>query len=137
MRKTPTPLLSGKTFSMLVPSGSDIKKAVADGIAENLKSAQVTINITEAAPDEFEAAVKSGAYDLYLGETAISRTMDPTFLYKTGGSMNYLGFSDEGLDAEYEKLKNGEISLSEYLSAFSEKMPLIPVVFRKKCYVLR
>ena len=34
--------------------------------------------------------------------------MDPTFLYKTGGSMNYLGFSDEGLDAEYEKLKNGE-----------------------------
>ena len=127
----PTPRLSGKTISMLVPSGSDIKKAVADGIAENLKSAQVTINITEAAPDEFEAAVKSGAYDLYLGETAISRTMDPTFLYKTGGSMNYLGFSDEGLDAEYEKLKNGEISLSEYLSAFSEKMPLIPVVFRK------
>lgn len=31
--ENPTPLLSGKTFSMLVPSGSDIKKAVADGIA--------------------------------------------------------------------------------------------------------
>lgn len=127
----PTQLLNGKVFSLLVPSGSDIKKAIADGIAENLKSAQVTVNITEVPPEGFEAAVKSGEYDLYLAETAISRTMDPTFLYKTGGSMNYFGFANEEFDAAYERLRNGEISLSDYLSAFSEEMPLIPVVFRK------
>ena len=45
--------------------------------------------------------------------------------------MNYFGFANEEFDAAYERLRNGEISLSDYLSAFSEEMPLIPVVFRK------
>ena len=124
-------LLSDKVFSMAIPADSDIKRTVADSIVESLKNAGATLNVTEIAAAEFEAAIKSGAYDFYLCETAVSRTMDPTFLYGTGGSMNYSGYSDVGLDAAFSSYISGEITLSQYLETFSAHMPIIPVVFRK------
>lgn len=124
-------VLEGLSFTMAIPAGSDIKKAVAESIAESFKTAGITLNIVETDTAEFETQVKSGAYDLYLGETAVSRTLDPTFLYSQGGSMNYGGYSDPDLDAAFLQYKTGEITLEAYLEEFSARMPIIPVVFRK------
>lgn len=124
-------VLGDLSFSMAIPSGSDIKKTVAQGISDSLKACGVTLNIIELDPAQFEVQVKNGAYDLYLGETAISRTMDPTFLYASGAALNYGGYSDAELDAAFLQFKNSEITLMQYLDQFSSRMPVIPVVFRK------
>ena len=127
----PIQALGTAELTMAVPQGGDIKKTIAQSIQESFKAAGLALNIVEVDAAEFETAFKSGAYDMYLCETAISRTMDPTFIYGTGGALNFGGFSDAELDAMYLSLKNGETSLSDYLAKFSDSLPIIPVVFRK------
>lgn len=127
----PIQALGTAELTMAVPQGGDIKKTIAQSIQESFKSAELALNIIEIDAAEFETALKSGTYDMYLCETAISRTMDPTFIYGTGGALNFGGFSDAELDALYLSLKNGETSLSDYLAKFSDSLPIIPVVFRK------
>lgn len=123
--------LAGVQFNMIIPTGSDAKKAIADALCESFKNAGLTLNVTELEPQAFTAALQTGAYDLFLGETAIPRTMDPTYLYSTGGSLNYGGFANAALDEAYAQFMSGDITLAEYLRTFSEYLPIIPLLFRK------
>ncbi len=128
---TQTEILKDKKLTLLTTSESDIKKAIADALVENFKTAGITLELNFVDLPTYNALVTSGQYDLYLGETAISKTMDPTFLYKTGGSMNYCGFSDPVLDLAYEQYKEAGYGFDKYLEAFSKTMPVIPIAFRK------
>lgn len=121
----------GLSFSLLISSGSDLNEAVAGSIKESLEQCGVTVSIESAQPADFEARIQSGQYDMYLGQTAVSRTMDPTFLYGTGAAMNYSGFSNADLDTAFDKFERADITLLEYLDLFCQYMPIIPVVFRK------
>ena len=118
-------------LTMLVPDNSDVKTTVANAIAEQFRSLGITLELNVTDSETYAALVTSGAYDLYLGETAVPRTMDPTYLYSTGGSMNYCGYSNVELDIAYDSLRAGESGIDLYLELFAENMPIIPVVFRK------
>ena len=118
-------------YTLLIPAGSDLKRAIADAVAAGFDAAGAKLTVTELEPAELESAVLAGNYELYLGETAISRTMDPTYLYGTGGSMNYSGFSSPSLDAAWESFVSGGLGLSDYLAAFAAETPVIPVLFRR------
>lgn len=124
-------VLKDVPLTLTLPKNSDIKTTVANSIAESFKALGLTLTVTELESAEYTAAVTSGNFMLYLGETAVARDMDPTFLYKTGGSMNYTGYSNENLDALFDKYKTGDTGLDSYLTAFSDSMPIIPIVFRK------
>lgn len=118
-------------LTMLVPDNSDVKTAVARAVAEQFKVIGITLELNIADSETYAAAVAAGNFDLYLGETAVPRTMDPTYLYSVGGSMNYCGYSNAELDAAYASYTAGESGIDVYLKMFSECMPVIPVVFRK------
>lgn len=124
-------LLKDTAFTLIIPEGSDIKTAVAQSIAESFKAVGLTLNISALPTDAYITAVQTGAYDLYIGETAISRDMDPTYLYGTGGSLNYSGYSNPELDNLFSEYKAQQTGIDTYLSEFSKQMPVIPVMFRK------
>lgn len=126
-----TALLKDIPLTLTVPKDSDIKMTIANNISETFKSLGLNFTVNQLETDEYTTSVKSGDFQLYLGETAISRNMDPTYLYKTGGSMNYTGYSNTELDELFLNYKNGETGLDKYLTAFSDNMPIIPVLFRK------
>jgi len=115
----------------LVVSDDSYKQSLASELAECFKDAGLTLEIKTLEGDAYTAAISSGQYDLYLGEVAIARNMDPTFLYKTGGSLNYSGFANAELDAAFERYKSGETTLSNYLSEFDRQLPIIPILFSK------
>ncbi len=117
-------------LTLAVPEGS-YKKSIADAIAQCFKNAGLTLEIEVLDSESYTSQIASGQYDLYLGEVAIGRDMDPTFLYETGGSLNYSGFANAELDAAFDKYKNKEIEISGYLAEFNKHLPIIPVLFSK------
>lgn len=123
-------LLKDIPLTLAVPDSS-YKSGVAREIAQCFKNAGLSLEIKVLDSDSYTAAITSGQYELYLGEVAISRNMDPTFLYKTGGSLNYSGFASAELDSAFEKYKNKEIEISGYLAEFNKHLPIIPVLFSK------
>lgn len=124
-------VIGSTALTLLIPEGSDIKTSVADSIAQSFKAAGLTLNITALPAEQYRAAVQTGNFDLYIGETAIGRDMDPTYLYSTGGSMNYTGYTNAELDSLFEQYKSSAVGLDKYLEAFTNEMPIIPVMFRK------
>ncbi len=123
-------LLKDIPLTLTVPDSS-YKASIAAVVAECFKDAGLTLEIKTLDSDAYTAAVTSGQFDLYLGETAISRNMDPTFLYSTGGSLNYSGFSNAELDAAFDSYKRGDSTLLQYCSEFDKQLPIIPVMFSK------
>ncbi len=115
----------------LVISNSSYKNSLANEIAQSFKDAGLTLEIKVLEGEEYTAAIASGQYDMYLGEVAIPRNMDPTSLYKTGGSLNYSGFANAELDMAFDRYKNGEITLDAYLAEFDKHLPIIPILFSK------
>lgn len=118
-------------YTLVIPEGSDLKRAAANAVADGFRAAGAQLNVTELPAEQMESAVASDKYDLYLGETAISRTMDPTFLYAAGGSLNLTGFSSPGLDESWRSFLDGTLDFEGYLAAFSAETPVIPLLFRR------
>lgn len=116
-------------LTLLIPDNSDVKTAVANALVERFRALGLTLELKIS--ENYANEVALGAFDLYLGETAIPRTMDSGYLFTTGGSVNYGGFSNAELDSAYASFTAGEIGLDKYLQEFSKQMPIIPVVFRK------
>ena len=125
-----TSLVSGKKLSLLLPEGSDVKNAVALALVKQFESAGITLVLETVTVDDYKLRVASGNFDLYLGETAVPRTMDPTYLYGVGGSMNYTGFYSEELENAYAAFKATGEGLADYLSVFDSQMPVIPIAFK-------
>lgn len=123
--------LTGMEFTLTIPKGSEVKNTVAVDITEGFKQLGIFVTLVELEAEEYITAVTTGDFDMYLGETSISRTMDPTYLYKTGGLLNYAGYSNSLLDAAFEGYKSGELGLDRYLDEFAAEMPIIPIIFRK------
>ena len=122
--------LEGVPLTLTLPTGG-FKKTVADELVASFKAAGITLNLRELDSEAYYAAVAAGDYQLYLGEIAVSRNMDPTALYKTGGALNFSGYSDYDLDQAFIKYKSGDMALTEYIAAFSERLPVIPVLYSK------
>lgn len=124
-------LIGDTSLTLTVPKDSDIKMTVASAIAKEFSALGINLTLKELESEKYTAAVTGGDYQLYLGETAVSRTMDPTYLYKTGGHMNYSGYTNATLDGLFESYKSGDTGLDTYLSEFYKEMPVIPILFRK------
>ncbi len=117
-------------LTLVVPNSS-YKSSLAAEIAQCFKDAGLNLEIKTLEGEQYTAAVTAGQYDLYLGEVAIPRNMDPTFLYETGGSLNYSGFASAELDEAFERYKNGDITIATYISEFDKQLPIIPILFSK------
>ena len=117
-------------ITITVPA-SGYKNNIAKAIKEYFKNAGITITLKELEGAAYTAAITSVNFELYLGECAVPKNSDPTFLYSASGSMNYGGYYNAELDAKFAQYKTGEISLNDYLNEFSKSLPIIPIAFGK------
>lgn len=123
-------ILSNINLTLVVPN-SGYKQTIAAELAASYKAIGLTLNVRELDAAAYTQAIVSGDYDLYLGETMISRNMDPTELYKTNGALNFSGYNDFNLDMLFLQYKSGEITLDKYLEGFNERLPIIPILYVK------
>ena len=85
------------TVVLLVNSEDSLRLRVARDIADMLTACGLTVEMSEQKTAAYLKALKTKAYDLYVGQTKLSANMDLSAFFSGKGALNYGGLSDIGL----------------------------------------
>ena len=78
------------SVTLLVNSDNETRQRIAEQLALNLQELGVTVTVNRPAWKDFNAALASGSFDLYIGEVRLPGDLDPSALLT--GALNYGGF---------------------------------------------
>lgn len=127
-------------YRLICEDGSPYMSDAAALIAEQLAAVNIEIEVSVLSRDAFRLALGGGGFDFYLGEIKLTKNMDLSPFFSSGGAASY-GLATENLrsDAVYSLYRAGQSELKEFLEVFSAEMPFIPLLFRNGqfCYSRR
>ncbi|MDR0531208.1 MAG: ABC transporter substrate-binding protein [Oscillospiraceae bacterium] len=118
------------SFTLLVNSSSKAKAAAAKALQSQLKAFQIGIAIQALPQADYEAAAKAGRFDLCLGEIRLTPDCNLSPLLITEGAaskgINVWGKASNA----YGLLLQGLGKPAEFVSAFLDEMPFLPLGYR-------
>lgn len=115
-------------LEMIYSTDSGNRGTLVDMVRTQLESAGIQVTAVPLSYTDYLARLQSGQYDLYIGEIRLTANMDLDPLFS--GAARY-GIAADGAAAQaYAKYRAGEGTLQEFLTAFGEDMPYIPLVWR-------
>lgn len=120
---------TGLELTLLYPTGSPVKEQLAGLVAVQLGEVGVTVQPDGKPYDEYMAALRSGSYDLYLGEVLLTDDMDIRPLLQ---SSSYCGFGaqpSEALTGAVDQWRQGSGELSAVCAAFEQELPFLPLMY--------
>ena len=138
-------------LTLLVNSDNAMRVLAAKEIANQLKSAGINITVIEKGYEAYLAALRSGGFQLYLGEVNITPNMDMTNLVAPGTAASYgvvtptveTPSSDENgetvqttVTAPANSLSvingfySGVNTITDVATVLQTEMPMIPVCYR-------
>lgn len=116
---------------LLVNKENSFKLALAKNIQKTLAEADIVVTIKEYSYEYYIQAVKSGSYDLYIGEIKLSESFNLNAFFGTNGGATFGIDSECKAASDYKLLLNGEKTMQEFLDTFADDLPFIPIVYRK------
>ena len=116
------------TFKLIVNAENSFKCALARNIAADLAKLNVHVYIDALEPEQFFAAYDEGDFDMYIGEVALAPNMSLAPFF--GGDTSRGIYSAKAEDAYADLLRGGR-KLAEFVAAFNEDSPFIPLCYRK------
>lgn len=117
------------TLELLVGSGNAFREAAAVQIAAQLQKVGITVTVTTLPYDTLLARLKRGDFDLYLGEIRLSADKSLRPLLASGGAAAY-GVPAASRES-YEEYLAGALSLEQFVAAFTEQAPFLPLCWRR------
>lgn len=144
-------------FTLLVNSENRLRAAAAYSIADQLSGCGIEITVIEKNYESYLESLKSGAFQLYLGEVKFTENMDISSLVLDGGSAAFgtpikveetteeAVVSEETLTEETEQtvqqqsesvitvvngFYKGENTITDIATVLQTEMPAIPVCYR-------
>ncbi len=115
-------------LELIYSTDSANRGPLVDTVRTQLENAGMQVTAVPLAYADYLARLQSGQYDLYIGEIRLTANMDLDPLF--GGAARY-GIVADGVAAQaYSRYRAGEGTLQEFLTAFDEEMPYIPLVWR-------
>lgn len=119
------------TLTLLYPAGNSCREAAAKLITRQLALIGIPVTANAVSYNDYLTRLSAGDYDLYLGEIRLSPNMNLQVFFTAGGAASY-GVPTGGNTAlQYAALRRGETALPDFVRAFSEEMPYIPLVFKQ------
>lgn len=116
---------------LLVNKENSFKLALAKSIQKAFAEADIVVTIKEYSYDYYIEAIKNGSYDLYIGEVRLSESFDLNAFFGTNGGASF-GIDHECKSAAvYNQLLSGDKTMQDFLDAFADDLPFIPIVYRK------
>lgn len=115
---------------LLVHSGDSLRVRVARNIGQMLAAGGLKVTLNELSGKDYEYALQTRQFDLYLGQTILSPNMDLTAFFHTYGSLSFGGTNDvTAYTLSQEALANygNYYSLHKYVM---ENGLLCPILFR-------
>ena len=118
--------------NLVVCKDNAFKRACARSIKAQLEKINFHVHIIELGYKDYQKAIAKGEYEMYLGEIKLPGNMSLSAFFAAGGAAHTAVRDEDGVVclAEYNALRAGEKSLSEFCAAFDEKTPFVPLCFR-------
>ncbi len=118
------------TLRFIVNKENKSRSKAADIIAKNLRSAGFEIKLQKLSYEDYSLAVKSGNFELYLGEVALSPGMDFSAFFSGEGELSS-GIDVGGTVSDaYFDYKEGTIDFSTFNQVLNHEKPFIPICYR-------
>lgn len=121
--------LTGSSIVLLVNKDDTHRVKVAQAIADMLTACSLEVTVRAYSGDAYKTALKSGSYDLHLGQTVLSPNMDLSAFFDSDGTLAYGGMSDSAISALCKNcLANAGNYTTLHKAVMSDAM-LCPVAF--------
>ena len=115
---------------LLVNSGDSLRVRVAREIAKMLTEGGLTVTMSELTGKDYEYALQTRQFDMYLGQTILSQNMDLSAFFHTYGALSFGGTNDV---TAYTLCQRSLENYGNYYSLYKHVMEnglLCPVLFR-------
>ena len=124
-------LLEEKPISLtiLVNSANNMKIALAESVKTQLISFGISAEVKKMPFDEYSKAVENENFDLYIGEVAIPNDFNLDCFFSADGGADF-GIDYTTVQKTYVQFKGGNASLQDFVSAFCDENPFIPIGYR-------
>lgn len=119
------------SLELLYSTGNSFRTAAAEQIKQQLETAGVSVNLTPLAFSEYEARLRGGKFDLYLGEIRLTGNMSLRALLTSGGAAAFGGMASGAAADAYRAYLAGEVTAEQFTGTFVEDVPYIPLCWRK------
>ncbi len=118
-----------KTLRLLVNSSDSARVKIARDIAANLTSLGLPCETMENNPTVFRNALNAQNFDIYLGMTRLSATMDLTEFFRTYGSMSNGGIANDILLGMAKNALENSGTYYNLYKKLAEDGRIIPLMF--------
>ena len=121
-----------RELTLLVNEESSFRCSVAKYLCRQLSVGALTVTLKSVPWDDYLDALKSGDFDLYLGEARLTADWNAAALIGTGGSLNYGGYTDAETDrllASFLADEN-DMTAQAYFRHFAASAPIAPICFK-------
>jgi peptide/nickel transport system substrate-binding protein len=127
---------SALSLTLVVNTDSSFKLSVAEYLAGQLADLGIQVELQKLAWADYLTALAQGAFDLYLGEAALTPDFDLSPLVGQGGSLNYGGYASAETEALLEQLRAATPdarapAADALLEQFQADAPLSPLCFKR------
>lgn len=116
-------------LNLLINKESKSKYLAANILKSGMKEIGIKLNITEKDFEGYSKDIKSGNYDIYLGEVALSNNFELSIFFERTDISNFFYVSDV-LKEDYTRWKSENISTSEFSNTFLDNLAFIPILFK-------
>ena len=121
------------SFSLIVNKDNSYRLNTAYEIADRLNEAGFYIEVRPLSFADYSERIKSGNYELYLGEIKLDASFSLSPFFEKEGLVS-AGVSKK-ISGDYFKMRSGTKSEEDFINSFVTDYPFVPVCFRKG-YVL-
>ena len=124
-------------MTLICRDTNSFMKNAAAMIADELALVNIEVTVSLLSGSDFNKALQEGEYDMYLSEIKLTKNMDLSPFFTPGGKASYgINNEDENIDDLYFSYRSGGIETEEFLSAFYDSMPFVPLLYRNGqfCY---
>ena len=116
------------SLNILINADNSFKSLAGTLLKDMLASVGLQAAVTAKPFAEYQADVKAGKYDLYIGEMKLLNNMSLSPLLNNTAVL--AGPHSEELSAAYRAYLNGTGTYNAFMEKFSVELPFIPLIFR-------
>ena len=117
--------------TLLVNSENDFRRSLARGIQQSLAKIGILVTIREYSYSDYISAVENESFDIYIGETELSNSFNLSKFFSEDGGLKY-GINQKSKSANtYSDYIGGDAEIQQFIDAFSDDLPFIPIAFRQ------
>lgn len=118
-------------FTLIVNKENGFRSAAARLIAQQLKKIGISVSVSVLPFEEYQKAIQSGNFDLYIGEVKLLNDMSLSAFFAKDGAAHF-GISDENaVINSYKEYLAAPDSMQKFIDAFNNQPPFFPLCFRK------